>query len=241
MALLSLQDVADASGLTPAFIRRLLNRLPEFLDKYQKKGVKNSIQIEPNALGIFQHINQLKADGLTIPQIKSELAARGLGKVAKGAKPAYQTLSNPAKPSDDATDRVGELMAELRKAERDLHQERMDHVRLQADFQKMETLLLPEGKTPEQEAKEQKNAEKRQAALHTRRLELLARLDSLPFWRWRTRRGLLAELHQLEQEGIGEWGTGVKEKSPQPVLQFHISSKEELDQTLASWKDNFGE
>jgi len=241
MALLSLQNVSDASGLTTTFLRRLLNHLPEIFEPYLKRGANNSILIAPNALSIFQHISQLKADGLTIPQIKSDLAAGDLGKGVKVVKPGGQTMLNPAKPSADAGDRVGELMAELRKTERDLHQERMDHLQLLADFKKLETLLLPEGKTPEQVAREQKETENRRAVLHARRLEILARLDSLPLWRWRARRRFLADLHQLEEEGIGEWGTAMKEKAAKPVLQVHITSKEELDQTLAAWKTNFGE
>jgi hypothetical protein len=241
MALLSLQDVATASGLTAAFIRRLLKRLPEYLAQYQKRGANNSIQIEPNALGIFQHIGQLKAEGFTIPQIKSELAAGGLGQGAKVVKPGYQTLPNPGKPSADADDRVGELMAELRRAERELHQERLERLRMEADFGKMKTLLLPEGKTPEQVAQEQRKAEKRRAAMHARRLELLARLDGLPFWRWRARGRLLSDLRRLEQEGTGERGTAVKKEKSPSVLQVHISSKDELDQALAAWKENFGE
>lgn len=55
---------------------------------------------------------------------------------------------------------------------------------------------------------------------------MVAGLEDLPSRCWRTRCRLLGNLRHLEQEGIGEWGTALKEKTK--PLKFTSPARKSL-------------
>ncbi|HLC76373.1 MAG TPA: MerR family transcriptional regulator [Candidatus Peribacterales bacterium] len=70
----TIEQTAEASGLSIKFIRRLKVALPEFFEKHTERGQSNSLLFDEEILEVLKRTKDLKNRGRTLQQIRDELA-----------------------------------------------------------------------------------------------------------------------------------------------------------------------
>ena len=70
----TIEQTAEASGLSIKFIRRLKAALPELFAKHTERGQSNAILFDEEILEILKRTKDLKNRGRTLQQIRDELA-----------------------------------------------------------------------------------------------------------------------------------------------------------------------
>jgi DNA-binding transcriptional MerR regulator len=70
----TIEQTAEASGLSVKFIRRLKNALPEFFEKHTERGQSNALLFDEEILEVLKRTKDLKNRGRTLQQIRDELA-----------------------------------------------------------------------------------------------------------------------------------------------------------------------
>ena len=66
----SINDLISYTGLKYDYIIRCIKEIDEILKPFIKRGDKNSLLFDSNALSIFDRIKQLKEQKLTLSSIK---------------------------------------------------------------------------------------------------------------------------------------------------------------------------
>ena len=69
----TIEDVIEYTSLKEPFIRRCLTEI-YILKRYIKRGDKNKILLDSNAISIFDNIKQYKEKGLSISEINKQLS-----------------------------------------------------------------------------------------------------------------------------------------------------------------------
>ena len=70
----TIEQTAEASGLSIKFIRRLKVALPEFFEKHTERGQSNALLFDEEILEVLKRTKDLKNRGRTLQQIRDELA-----------------------------------------------------------------------------------------------------------------------------------------------------------------------
>jgi len=70
----TIEQTAEASGLSIKFIRRLKTALPEFFEKHTERGQSNALLFDEEILEVLKRTKDLKNRGRTLQQIRDELA-----------------------------------------------------------------------------------------------------------------------------------------------------------------------
>lgn len=70
----TIEQTAEASGLSIKFIRRLKTALPEYFEKHTERGQSNSLLFDEEILEVLKRTKDLKNRGRTLQQIRDELA-----------------------------------------------------------------------------------------------------------------------------------------------------------------------
>lgn len=70
----TIEQTAEASGLSIKFIRRLKAALPEYFEKHTERGQSNALLFDEEMLEVLKRTRDLKNRGRTLQQIRDELA-----------------------------------------------------------------------------------------------------------------------------------------------------------------------
>ena len=70
----TIEQTAEASGLSVKFIRRLKAALPEYFERHTERGQSNALLFDEEMLEVLKRTKDLKNRGRTLQQIRDELA-----------------------------------------------------------------------------------------------------------------------------------------------------------------------
>jgi DNA repair exonuclease SbcCD ATPase subunit len=90
----TIEDVVFSTGLKEPFIRKIVRACDELFKPYIKRGDKNSLLFDSNAMVIFDRIKQLKEKTYTIDEIKSAIEKDLESNLDKDSKDNSQTENN---------------------------------------------------------------------------------------------------------------------------------------------------
>ncbi len=74
----TIKDIVKLTSIKEPFVRRCIRELDDILKPYIKRGARNSIVFDPDAIPIFDKIKQGKDKGLLLPTIKEDLISSDL-------------------------------------------------------------------------------------------------------------------------------------------------------------------
>ena len=197
-----LEDIAKLTGLKEAFLRRCIGRYQKAFEPHIKRGDKNSLLFDDNAVVLFDKIKQLKEKGLNLNEIDKEINMIN-SKTNKHSETEHPNIDNTllkiieekvVKHNKDKDDRVIELYDKLLEE----REKRLTEKEEVIDNLKKQILLLTDGKTIE-EVKEEEN-KKRQRA--NRQAEIITELDMYDgkLFAKSRRKALLDELRELNSK-----------------------------------------
>ena len=98
----TIEQTAEASGLSVKFIRRLKAALPEYFERHTERGQSNALLFDEEMLEVLKRTKDLKNRGRTLQQIRDELAHVALhhqtstAPVMENAKEGIPGESSPA-------------------------------------------------------------------------------------------------------------------------------------------------
>ena len=98
----TIEQTAQASGLSVKFIRRLKTALPEYFERHTERGQSNALLFDEEMLEVLKRTKDLKNRGRTLQQIRDELAHVALhhqtstAPVMENAKEGIPGESSPA-------------------------------------------------------------------------------------------------------------------------------------------------
>lgn len=96
----TIEQTAEASGLSVKFIRRMKSALPELFSKHTERGQSNALLFDEEIIEVLKRTKQMKNRGRTLQQIRDELAALA-GKEGESEEPKQEAISKEEKISDD--------------------------------------------------------------------------------------------------------------------------------------------
>ncbi|HLD08255.1 MAG TPA: MerR family transcriptional regulator [Candidatus Peribacterales bacterium] len=70
----TIEQTAEASGLSVKFIRRLKSALPEYFERHTERGQSNALLFDEDMIEVLKRTKDLKNRGRTLQQIRDELA-----------------------------------------------------------------------------------------------------------------------------------------------------------------------
>src|SRR3989338_834837 len=70
----TIEQTAEASGLSVKFIRRLKAALPEYFERHTERGQSNALLFDEDMIEVLKRTKDLKNRGRTLQQIRDELA-----------------------------------------------------------------------------------------------------------------------------------------------------------------------
>lgn len=70
----TIEQTAEASGLSVKFIRRLKTALPEYFERHTERGQSNALLFDEDMVEVLKRTKDLKNRGRTLQQIRDELA-----------------------------------------------------------------------------------------------------------------------------------------------------------------------
>jgi len=198
-----LEDIAKLTGLKEAFLRRCIGRYQKAFEPHTKRGDKNSLLFDDNAVVLFDKIKQLKEKGLNLNEIDKEINMIN-SKTNKHSETEHPNIDDTllkiieekvVKHNKDKDDRVIELYDKLLEE----REKRLTEKEEVIDNLKKQILMLTDGKTIE-EVKEEEN-KKRQRA--NRQAEIITELDMYDgkLFAKSRRKALLVELRELNIKG----------------------------------------
>src|SRR3989344_7709675 len=138
----TIEQTAEASGLSIKFIRRLKTALPEFFEKHTERGQSNALLFDEEILEVLKRTKDLKNRGRTLQQIRDELAE--ISKSYHAEKAGDHEPAEPATVEQQGAEMSGE--GEYLKRENELLRSQVGF--LQDLLRKAEERfdrLLPEG------------------------------------------------------------------------------------------------
>ncbi len=99
----TIEQTADASGLSIKFIRRLKSALPELFEKHTERGQSNALLFDEEIIEVLKRTRDLKNRGRTLQQIRDELSevAAKYTNVEQEKKSEFEPLA-PSTPNEGA-------------------------------------------------------------------------------------------------------------------------------------------
>ena len=178
----TIEQISKQTGLSLSVIRKAINYLKPLLEPYIQRGENNRIFFTSAGFKIWDNIKQYKEQGMALPSIKKELE-----KIHKPGSETDETISKEEKEDIEKgranLERVGDTNQASRKNEDALfnkllnaheqiilekeqrNKDMVKHVETTSNLYNelaeanKKLMLLPAGKTPEQIAKDLKEAE----------------------------------------------------------------------------------
>jgi len=212
----TIDDIVNVTGLKEPFIRKIIRNFDDILKPYIKRGDKNSLLFDGNAIAIFDKVKQLKEQNFTIETIKEEI------------EKSYEIKDSQTKILDSKTENNLDIHFLLNRLE-EYHKEAINakneliktQLNLSLELNEKEKVifiqseqlkLLTDGRTPEEVKKEHREKEEELFKLkqqvdelelmkikEQKRQAILKELQSLEgkWFAHKKRQGLIAELQNL--------------------------------------------
>ena len=193
--MLSIQELSNRTGLNISFIRKCINQMKPILSPYTKHGKDNMLLFDSNAVVIFDKIQQLKEQSLTLPEIEKQLKNLKLQTKQSNQTNGLDPLQTASKPQVDYEDsKLFNKLLEVLKQSEEKSQRIIELERINQQLQG--TLkLLPHGKTPEQIREEwEKEQQKKQEIIRITTELKNINLNLFSFWK---RKKLIKKLEEL--------------------------------------------
>lgn len=191
--MLTIEELSKHTGLSINFLRKCQNKISDILKPYIKRGNKNKLLFDNNAVVLFNEIRQMKERGLSIPDIKSGLEKSLNSNEIKGSN-LSQTENNT-----ELYERIIEI--EKRHAADQLEWEKERAEKEKAlEILKNELKFLPEGKSIKELNNDYFLRQKellKQEKQKTERLRILGDLKNLGIFSYKKKQNLLNELERL--------------------------------------------
>lgn len=93
----TIEQVADASGLSTKFVRRLRGALPRLFEKHTERGGANALLFDEAILEILKRTRELKNRGRSLKQMREELSAL-VGKEKNATRQDPHVIPNSTSP-----------------------------------------------------------------------------------------------------------------------------------------------
>ncbi len=103
----TIKDIVKLTSIKEPFVRRCIRELDDILKPYIKRGARNSIVFDSDAIPIFDKIKQGKENGLLLPTIKEDLLSSDLFVSKVIEKDLTTKLSRTAKDHSDDDEWLG--------------------------------------------------------------------------------------------------------------------------------------
>ena len=117
----TIEQTAEASGLSVKFIRRLKTALPEYFERHTERGQSNALLFDEEMLEVLKRTKDLKNRGRTLQQIRDDLAHVALhhqGSTAPATESAKEGM--PEESSPTPTRQVTEVVRDSLNRENEL-------------------------------------------------------------------------------------------------------------------------
>ena len=151
----TVQNIADATNLTPSFIHKCIKHMDNLLKPHYSKGEYNKIYFNQSGYVFFLKIKQLKEEGLLIGAIKANLDKQlkdGKTTTITDSTDRQNTIEAPLNPTQFDMSIINKLIdeKEARIKERAEHQQRIMELEHLSEHLKSQLLYITDGKSPEE-------------------------------------------------------------------------------------------
>lgn len=191
--MLSINELSQKTGLKVSFIRKCLNQMKPILSSYLQRGRDNMLLFDSNAVVIFDKIQQLKQQNLTLPEIGKQLKNIQLQTKQSNQTNGSEVLQTASKAQVNYEDsKLFNKLFEVLKQSEEKSQRILELERINQGLQG--TLkLLPEGKTPEQIREKWEQEQKRKQDI----VRITTELKNISILSFRKRKRLIKKLEEL--------------------------------------------
>ena len=151
----TVQNIADATNLTPSFIHKCIKHMDNLLKPHYSKGEYNKIYFNQSGYVLFLRIKQLKEEGLLIGAIKANLEKQlkdGKTTTITDSTDRQNTIEAPLNSTPFDMSIINKLIdeKEARIKERAEHQQRIMELEHLSDHLKSQLLYITDGKSPDE-------------------------------------------------------------------------------------------
>jgi len=151
----TVQNIADATKLTPSFIHKCIKHMDNLLKPHYSKGEYNKIYFNQSGYVLFLRIKQLKEEGLLIGAIKANLEKQlkdGKTTTITDSTDRQNTIEAPLNSTPFDMSIINKLIdeKEARIKERAEHQQRIMELEHLSDHLKSQLLYITDGKSPDE-------------------------------------------------------------------------------------------
>jgi uncharacterized protein with ATP-grasp and redox domains len=151
----TVQNIADATNLTPSFIHKCIKHMDNLLKPHYNKGEYNKIYFNQSGYVIFLKIKELKEEGLLIGAIKANLEKQlkdGKTTTITDSTNRQNAIEAPLIPTQFDMSIINKLIdeKEARIKERAEHEKRIIELETLSNHLKDQLLYLTDGKSPEE-------------------------------------------------------------------------------------------
>ncbi len=191
--MLTIEELSKHTGLSINFLRKCQNKIGDILMPYIKRGNKNKLLFDNNAIAIFNEIRHMKEKGFSIPDIK-----KGLENSLNSNKTKSSSLSQTEN-NIELYERIIELEKRHAADQLEWEKERLDKAHA-LETLKNELKFLPEGKSIKELNNDYFLRQKellKQEKQKTERLRILGSLKNLGIFSYKKKQNLLNELEKL--------------------------------------------